>query len=543
MMKDRIALALAAALVVTVALGAWLVLRGSHTTATGTSPHSTATVNASAAPMAPVGEAASLELLYRIQGDPSPVPRWPPVAPPQLEQQRAAEAGAQGAAVVVTTALPGVHAFEVEKVASNHFSIQTAVRGHNNWFMMKLDGVAGRTIRIDLKKARGSLENWGSLNPVFCYTDSADDPSIFETTEVANPAQDVIANNRTALPDTAGQHWKFISGTWWDRKGVSFVHKFEKSPVIVAMRYPFTVAYADHWLGSLQGARSVVETIGTSAKGRPLRVVRISDAAVPANHCVVIYAREHGNEQDTGFVVQGAVDFLLSDDPEAADILRRLSFIVIPMVDPDDAAEGRFSSRLLSFVPSEQVPEAVTYANYFKRLIDSGRAVDLVVNLHNAESRESQHLFCVQVAPDPASMSQFVFFHNDLISKLTPRRIAVETRVRRKGASPARLGGWLELEYGALHVPYEVNCQAAVRHLTIADLRFMGAMLVDSVDTLLRSEDGARRQRAVEDHLRRRAERWQQYGNQIKTNNAIVAEYECRMRSGPDGVATAGSGP
>jgi murein tripeptide amidase MpaA len=139
-------------------------------------------------------------------------------------------------------------------------------------------------------------------------------------------------------------------------------------------------------------------SVGTSVRGREIPLWTITDQAVRALDKQVIWlmARQHAWEAGTSWVIEGAVRFLLSDEPEANNVRRNCVFRIFPMADPDGVAAGavRFNAhgydlnRHWDAVDPEHMPEIAAMRRDILDWIDTGRRVDLFLALHNTESAD-----------------------------------------------------------------------------------------------------------------------------------------------------------
>jgi len=80
------------------------------------------------------------------------------------------------------------------------------------------------------------------------------------------------------------------------------------------------------------------EVIATSAEGRPIRAVHITNADLPDNdkETALVIVGRHGNEIGTRVVGPAVLEWLASD--AAKEILDRQHIIVVPVANPDGCA-------------------------------------------------------------------------------------------------------------------------------------------------------------------------------------------------------------
>jgi murein tripeptide amidase MpaA len=330
-----------------------------------------------------------------------------------------------------------------------------------------------------------NIRRWWSLNPVYSYTNDLADPSHFAPTK--EPVNQIVAWNGPSLPQRATAHWNYIPTAWTSADAFSFVQSFDQNDVHIAMRTPYTAEHQEMSLATLKEMPGVqLLTAGTSPGGVPLRIVLVTEPspdeeALRRKPCVLIYAREHANEQDSSWVVDGAIRFLVSGTPQANEARLRANFLLIPLLDPDGAQSGAYERITGKFVDSQlSPPEARSYIQFFRTWMKSGRRLDVVINLHNVESSESPHLICAQMEDDNGRLRDCVAFHNVILNEVVGSQFYVRAVAYRTGYTPTRLSGWLAREYGALAMPYEANVQQAVRHLTLDETRELGRILVSA---------------------------------------------------------------
>jgi murein tripeptide amidase MpaA len=57
---------------------------------------------------------------------------------------------------------------------------------------------------------------------------------------------------------------------------------------------------------------------------------------------IVISARVHSGESNSSYVMQGFLDFLLSDSKKAAQLRKTFIFKIVPMLNPDGVIYGNY---------------------------------------------------------------------------------------------------------------------------------------------------------------------------------------------------------
>lgn len=222
-----------------------------------------------------------------------------------------------------------------------------------------------------------------------------------------------------------------------------------------------------------------------------MQLVKISarEEAEQLNPCVFLYAREHADEQDSSWAVEGALRFLISDDPDAARLREHFTFLLLPIYDPDGAAAGLYERISYSFAPHNTPAEVLAYANWFEQWVDSGKRLDMVLDLHNMESKEMDHLTCYFA--DERRMAASRDMWSDVIACFSAgddNPYTVSKTIGPGAALSVRLGGWLSRTYDPVSLLCEMNSQESERHLSMPEVEDIGHRLVLASATYLSSE-------------------------------------------------------
>jgi len=473
----------------------------------------TAQVVVPESPSAP-DRAGGRELLapYTDAAPPTPAPATPPrpmrwIASPQpavmtmpgeppleLARRQAENQHADGGGIEISSDVVCAVPLAVETVSPTHFKLRFNREGFNNYFLFKVSGAAGQLVRFDFEQTEITRRErkWWSLNPVYSYVTDLDDPASFVSEPPPAPARPVLAWNGPLLPDTRGQKWHYVPDVWEENGHLCWVMRFEEDHAYVAMRPPYTPGYNERFLKQVaQSPHARVLTIGHSPEGRPLQIVQVGDTAGP-KPAVLVYAREHPSEQDPSWIAEGVIRFLLSGGADNDSVRQRVTFLVIPVLDPDGAAAGWYARPDHRFVyDGFNLPEPRMYARFLREWVSEGdREVYLALDLHNVESAEFPHLMCVWMPPDP----WFVLcqaFHARVRHGFERAGFNVSGVPAQRVMAHTRLGGHAFDVYGALHLLYEANSQASQRHLTLGELRDFGRHLVKASDEFIRSSHGA----------------------------------------------------
>jgi hypothetical protein len=230
-------------------------------------------------------------------------------------------------AVRFNTAFEGAALGQIEVVAETDFRVhvpgQQDERGRNRqatWYYFRMDNVHDRDVTITLT---GFLP--GEYN---------DKPSPHMNGEPLPVYSD------------DGEHWQHVAAQQWDdvkKEGTIHLHGRTDS-LWIALTQPYSYSRLLRLVEEIAATpHARVETVGRSVLGRDLPVVTVTDFSKPdaGKKTVWLQARDHAWEAPTSFIMEGALRFIVSDDPAARALREKNIFRFTPMVDPDGCALGR----------------------------------------------------------------------------------------------------------------------------------------------------------------------------------------------------------
>ena len=201
----------------------------------------------------------------------------------------------------------------------------------------------------------------------------------------------VAGELKTVAISDDGKVWKTVPTESLPGNRVQVRVTLTGSALHVARMQPYRLSDLDRLLASIRANTLVhIETIGQTAGGRDLEIVRIGSAAAPRR--VFVRARAHPWEAGSSWVMQGLIERLLSGDDEVTRFLRTYSVSVLPMANKDGVARGgtRFNLRGKDLNrdwdrPADPAlsPENAALERWLEREIAAGRKPDLAMELHN----------------------------------------------------------------------------------------------------------------------------------------------------------------
>jgi hypothetical protein len=319
---------------------------------------------------------------------------------------RAASTGrVEDSPVFINTAFESGSIGKIDKLGDSEFRLhvigQQDSRGRNRqatWYYFRMENVAGRELTLHFTDFLG------------------------EYNDVPAKRAPVGASYRPWFSED-NEHWQPVDALKWDgAKDEATITLHPKGNTIwVAHVPPYTRTRLLRLLEEVDRSRDArIEVIGKSALGRDLHLVTITNLAQPdtAKKTVWFIARQHPWEAGTSWVMEGAMRFLVSDDPGAQELRDKTIFKLMPMMNPDGVVLGlsRFNvngydtNRQWDLVDlrDKQWLEKMPEIWYTKTAILSQHArhpIDLVFNLHNDEGNEFMETM-IETGPEEAMLER-----------------------------------------------------------------------------------------------------------------------------------------
>ncbi len=244
-----------------------------------------------------------------------------------------------------------------------------------NWYYFRLDGVAGEQLTIDLVDLVGEYNY--------------------------NPGSHGVDRNTYPVYSYDNRTWRHFSAVEWNEEQIEMRLRLrpERDTLWIAHVPPYTVSHLERLAADL-GAHPHLEraSAGKTVEGRDMPLWTISDPGIPISEkkAVWLMFRQHSWESGSSWAGDGAIRFLLSDDPTAVRMRREVVWKIFPMADPDGVERGgvRFNTngydlnRNWDAVDVKLMPEIAAQRSAIAAWLESGRTVDLFLSLHNTETSE-----------------------------------------------------------------------------------------------------------------------------------------------------------
>lgn len=229
----------------------------------------------------------------------------------------------------------------------------------------------------------------------------------------------------------------------------------------VARLEPYRLSDLDRLVESVRGHRLVqIESIGRTAGGRPLEIIRLGEDRAP--YRVFVRARAHPWESGSSWVVHGLIERLLKHDAGARAFLEQYTVYILPMANKDGVARGMTRFNVMGKdlnrnwdrpADPDLSPENAALERWLERMIAAGRRLHLAVELHN-DGGGLLHISRPPVPQLDRHLARMATFEELLRKKTWFTEGSTAPAFRNSGT----LGdGWLA-RYSIDAVVHELNC-------------------------------------------------------------------------------------
>jgi predicted deacylase len=141
-----------------------------------------------------------------------------------------------------------------------------------------------------------------------------------------------------------------------------------------------------------------ITKLGITKELRGINLLTITDSAMACSgkKVVLITALQHAGEYPGGFIVEGLVNFLLSNDPVAVQARKESIYKIVPMMNPDGIFHGmtRYNSNnedlnaewdddTTDTIHAPVEPEVASVKLWLRDWIRQGNTINMHIDLHS----------------------------------------------------------------------------------------------------------------------------------------------------------------
>jgi hypothetical protein len=196
-----------------------------------------------------------------------------------------------------------------------------------------------------------------------------------------------------------------------DPQTLQITHKFKQPKIWFARYIPYTYTRLVRYLDGIKQNPDVkITSIGRTPGGKSIPLLTITEQqGINAKERVIIHARTHPGEVGSSLVLEGLINFLLSDAESARSLRSRVIFSIIPMVNVDGVVAGNNRTNTAGInlegqwiesaksrlkVDSQKTPLEIKLLNKaFRDMIASGVPITVALNLHTSAGQPNDNVF------------------------------------------------------------------------------------------------------------------------------------------------------
>ena len=197
--------------------------------------------------------------------------------------------------------------------------------------------------------------------------------------------------------------------------------------------YPYSFSQLDSYLSSLNNYKDILrfDEIGKSLEGNSLHMLIITNFTdsfdeLANKKSIIFTARVHPGESNGSYVIQGVIEYLLSNDPGAKNLRKNFIFKIVPMLNPDGVIRGNFRMNILGKdlnrmwdEPSENIcPTIFNTVKMIKKTLDS-RDIYFFCDFHGHSNKHNFFLYSCKSKYEYLQLDENTIIPNPQKYKLT----------------------------------------------------------------------------------------------------------------------------
>ena len=219
---------------------------------------------------------------------------------------------------------------------------------------------------------------------------------------------------------------------------LSFSFDFDKITtsdkyIYFAYCYPYSFTQLDTYLSSLNHFKDILrfDEIGKSKEGNSIHMLIITNFNDSfddlANKKAIIFtARVHPGESNGSYVIQGVIEYLLSNEPAAKNLRNNFIFKIVPMLNPDGVIRGNFRMNILGKdlnrmwdEPNQDIcPTIYNTVKMIQKTLDS-RDIYFFCDFHGHSNKYNFFLYSCKCKYDYLQIDEFTIIQNPQKFNLT----------------------------------------------------------------------------------------------------------------------------
>ncbi|CAK83850.1 unnamed protein product (macronuclear) [Paramecium tetraurelia] len=366
-------------------------------------------------------------------------------------------------------------------------------RGNTQWFFFSVTGAkAGQTIQFNILNhlKTGSLFNEGLQPAVY---------SVKENQLIGTEwCRDGF--NISYFKSVFMKEYPLSLKKKYYQLRFHYTFKHEGDKVYFAHSYPYTYTNLLEFLNTQLEDQERNQYLSrkvlcTTLGGNTCEVLTITSNSLQKRAFrkgVVFLARQHPGEPQASYVMQGIIDFLTSNNPQADYLRQNCIFKIFPMMNTDGVVNGNYRCGLEGGdlnrrwkKPNKYLHPSVYYAKKYVKGFSKERQILLVVDLHGHSRKQSSFVYGCAYSSQVKTIERVFAL---LMSKVNPFMdySSCTFRVESAKDKTARIQIWRELKINWVYT-YECSFYGQQKkHYQIKDYLNCGVSICNALSQIVK---------------------------------------------------------
>ena len=203
--------------------------------------------------------------------------------------------------------------------------------------------------------------------------------------------------------------------------------------IYFAYCYPYSFSQLDAYLSTLNHYKDILrfDEIGKSIEGKSLHMLIITNFndtfdELANKKAIIFTGRVHPGESNGSYVVQGLIEFLLSNDPAAKNLRKNFIFKIVPMLNPDGVIRGNFRMNCMGKdlnrmweEPEESICPTIYNTLKMIKKTEESRDIYFFCDFHGHSNKHNFFLYSCKSKSDYLHLDENTIIPNPQKFKLT----------------------------------------------------------------------------------------------------------------------------
>jgi len=214
------------------------------------------------------------------------------------------------------------------------------------------------------------------------------------------------------------QNWENIFTHSYNGSVFTFTHTFTQDTAYISTHPAFNTAMMDAYLDEIETHPKVTyrSTVAHSVQGRPVDAVVLTDPAYADSTKLGVFliSRQHASELAGWFVLQGLMNWLLSDQTHAVEVMKHMVFNIVPMMNPDGVYLGKYRTTSLNIDLNRQwdnaspttEPSVYVVTQMVQSWVNSGKDFSFFTDFHATKNGRTCFIYQASESLIPSFITQ-----------------------------------------------------------------------------------------------------------------------------------------